>query len=130
MGYLREVVVWLLLNVVFFEGGVYQEIHYIFSFPNIKCIQFLILKKSDCRVHCLLFNTIPTHSSTPSLISIIIVGLMIAAFASASSVLDRPDYLKQAIRAAQFVRTHLFFQDTSCLLRNAFRDSTGWVRRR
>ena len=58
-------------------------------------------------------------------LSLHMAGLMISAFAYASQVLDSPGYLEQAVKAAQFVRTHLFKEDSGLLLRNAYRDSTG-----
>ena len=45
-------------------------------------------------------------------------GLMISAFARGAQVLDEPAYLEAAMRAARFVRTHLYDESGKVLVRN------------
>ena len=45
-------------------------------------------------------------------------GLMISAFARASQVLDNPAYLDDAVRAADFLRRHLYREEDGILLRS------------
>jgi uncharacterized protein YyaL (SSP411 family) len=45
-------------------------------------------------------------------------GLMISAYARAAQILDEPRYLESAIRAARFLRTHLYEEKSKLLYRN------------
>ena len=60
----------------------------------------------------------------PSLLS---AGLMISGFARAAQILDDVTYLDRAVRAAQFVRSHLYKVETGVLIRNGYRDDSGCV---
>lgn len=60
----------------------------------------------------------------PSLLS---AGLMISGFARAAQILDDATYLDRAVRAAQFIRTHLYKVETGVLIRNGYRDDSGYV---
>src|SRR5437588_1691444 len=51
-------------------------------------------------------------------------GLMISAFALGAQVLDDKAYLETAVRAAEFLRTHLYDQSRKVLARN-FREGRG-----
>ena len=54
-------------------------------------------------------------------------GLMISGFAHAYQVSNNKSYLEKAIRAAEFVRKHLYNGETGSLARNAYRDINGLV---
>ena len=54
-------------------------------------------------------------------------GLMISAFAKAARVLDEPAYLATARRAVDFIRGHLF-DEQSGVLRRSYREGAGEVR--
>jgi uncharacterized protein YyaL (SSP411 family) len=45
-------------------------------------------------------------------------GLMISGFARAAQVLDEPEYVAAAERAARFIRSHLYDEGTKTLVRN------------
>lgn len=54
-----------------------------------------------------------------------ILGLMISGFSRAASVLKDHSCLESAVKAAQFVKRHLYNSDTGTLVRNAYRDTNG-----
>ena len=52
-------------------------------------------------------------------------GLMISGFARAAQILDDPAYLERAVRAAQFIQSHLYNSEKGVLMRNGYRDDSG-----
>jgi uncharacterized protein YyaL (SSP411 family) len=52
-------------------------------------------------------------------------GLMISGFARGYQVLGDLEYLERAEKAAEFIRTSLYNDETHMLLRNAYRDDEG-----
>jgi len=47
-------------------------------------------------------------------------GLMISGFCSAGSALDRPDYIQTAVKAANFIKQHMFDHENNQLLRSVY----------
>ena len=59
--------------------------------------------------------------------SVLSAGLMISGYARAAMILDDATYLDRAVRAAQFIRSHLYKLETGVLIRNGYRDDSGYV---
>ena len=54
-------------------------------------------------------------------------GLMIAGLAVAARVLGNEEYVKMAEKSARFVLSNLYNPDKGVLMRNAYRDTEGFV---
>ena len=50
---------------------------------------------------------------------------MVSGFARAGQVLQAPEFTERALKAATFVRRHLYDSSTGCLLRSCYRDKDG-----
>ena len=55
------------------------------------------------------------------------LGLTISSFARGYQVLGERDYLKRAVRAAEFIHNNLFNVKSGKLLRNSYRETNGYV---
>lgn len=54
-----------------------------------------------------------------------LIGLMISAYAKASSSLNVEEYKQRAIKAAEFLKTHACDANTNTLLRSCYVDGNG-----
>lgn len=54
-------------------------------------------------------------------------GLMIAGLARAGQGLGEKEYVDDAIKTAEFIKTHLYDESTSTLLHNCYRDEDGSI---
>lgn len=52
---------------------------------------------------------------------------MISGFARAAQVLQDEKYSQCAMKAAQFLRKHLYKEESNCLLRSAYKGTNGTV---
>ena len=60
-----------------------------------------------------------------SLIANVPTGLMITAFSKAAQALGDASYLVHAVRAASFIKGHLYSAEKGVLVRNGYRDKNG-----
>ena len=63
--------------------------------------------------------------STESVEHYVLAGLMVSGFARAGQVLQAPEYTARAIKAASFIRQHLYDTSTGRLLRSCYRNKDG-----
>lgn len=57
--------------------------------------------------------------------TLVLLGLMIAAFAKAGCILKDDVYLKRAIKAASFVKKYLWSEETGKLTRSSYKGDDG-----